>query len=94
MNTDNFIRATEPVSVELNGQVYQVKPISFRNYIAIQKELRKSFDDASTPEQREEAYVEAITKLAEALKLHVNDVMDSDTDFVNRLVEVFLLQKK
>jgi hypothetical protein len=94
MNTEKFIRATEPVSVELNNVVYAVKPISFRQYIGIQRELRKSFDETQTADQREDAYIRAISTLAEALKLPVDDVLDSDTEFVNKLVEVFLLQTK
>jgi len=94
MTTERFIKATEPVSVDLNGVIYQVKPLSFKNYIAVQRELRKSFDDAQSVEAREDAYVSAIKKLAESLKLPVEDVLDADSEFVNRLVEVFLLQQK
>lgn len=94
MQTDKFIKATEPVSVELGGVTYSVKPISFKNYIKIQRDLRKSFDEAQTPESREDAYVSAITSLAEALRLPVDAVLDSDIEFINKLVECFLLQTK
>jgi hypothetical protein len=94
MTTDKFIKATAAVSVDLNGTTYQIKPLSFKSYLLIQKELRKSFDDAQTTEDREAAYVSAIKMLAEALKLPVEDVMESDMEFINRLIEVFLLQMK
>lgn len=94
MSAEKFIKATEPVSVELNGTTYMVKPLSFRNYLQIQKELRKSFSESLTVEQKEEAYIQAVTKLSEGLKLPVDDVMDADNEFVNTLIDVFLLQTK
>jgi len=92
--SEKYIKATSPVSVELNGQTYMVKPLSFRDYLAIQRELRKSFADELTVEQKEEAYVHAIEQLATALKLPVEDVMNSDSEFISKLIEVFLLQTK
>ena len=38
MSAEKFIKATEPVQVELNGTTYMVKPLSFRNYLSIQNE--------------------------------------------------------
>ena len=92
--SEKYIKATSPVSVELNGQTYMVKPLSFRDYLAIQRELRKSFADELTVEQKEEAYIHAIEQLATALKLPVDDVMNSDSEFISKLIEVFLLQTK
>lgn len=92
MSVERYIKATEPIKVDLNGTTYMVKPLSFRNYLAIQAELRKSFTDTLTTEEKEAAYVIGITKLAEGLKLPVDDVLDSDTEFVNKLIDVFLLQ--
>jgi len=94
MSAEKFIKATEPVQVELNGTTYMVKPLSFRNYLSIQHELRKTFAEDLSVEQKEQAYVSAIEKLAAALKLPVDDVLDSDTEFVNKLIDVFLLQTK
>ena len=94
MSAEKFIKATEPVQVELNGTTYMVKPLSFRNYLLIQNELRKTFADDLSVEQKEQAYVIAIEKLAVALKLPVDDVLDSDNEFVNKLIDVFLLQTK
>ena len=94
MSVERYIKATEPIKVDLNGTTYMVKPLSFRNYLAIQSELRKSFTDTLTTEEKEAAYVNGITKLAEALKLPPDDVLDSDTEFVNKLIDVFLLQTK
>jgi hypothetical protein len=71
-----------------------VKPLSFRNYLSIQNELRKAFVDDLSVEEKEQAYVIAIEKLAAALKLPVDDVLDSDNEFVNKLIDVFLLQTK
>ena len=92
--TNKFIKATEPVSVELNEKTYLVKPISFRAYIKIQQELRNSFSEEKPQDVREQAYIDAITELAVALKLPVDEVLDSDMEFINRLIEVFLLQTK
>lgn len=94
MSTEKFIKATEPIQVDLNGTTYLVKPLSFRNYIAIQNELRKAFADNQTAEQKEEAYVNGVKKLATYLNLPVDDVLDADTEFVNKLIDVFLLQTK
>lgn len=94
MSTEKFIKATAPVSVELNDKTYSVKPLSFRDYLAIQRALRNSFADDLTVDQKEDAYVNAIRMLAEALKLPVEEVLDSDSDFINRLVDVFLLPTK
>lgn len=94
MSAEKFIKATEPVQVELNGTTYMVKPLSFRNYLSVQNELRKSFAEGLSIEEKEQAYIAAIEKLATALKLPVDDVLDSDTEFVNKLIDVFLLQTK
>lgn len=94
MSAEKFIKATEPIQVELNGTTYMVKPLSFRNYLLLQGELRKAFGDHLTTEQKEAAYVNGVEKLATALKLPVEDVLNSDTEFVNKLIEVFLLQTK
>ena len=94
MSAEKFIKATEPVQVELHGTTYMVKPLSFRNYLSIQNELRKAFAEDLSVEQREQAYINGIEKLAAALKLPVDDVLDSDTEFVNKLIDVFLLQTK
>jgi hypothetical protein len=92
--TERFIRATEPIQVELNGTIHAVKPLSFKDYIIVQRALRKSFDEGLTTEAREDAYITAIELLAERLKLPVNDVMEQDSEFVNKLIEVFLLMNK
>jgi len=94
MSAEKFIKATEPVQVELNGTTYMVKPLSFRSYLSIQNELRKSFAEGLSMEEKEQAYIAGIEKLATALKLPVDDVLDSDTEFVNKLIDVFLLQTK
>lgn len=94
MSAEKYIKATSPVSVELNGQTYMVKPLSFRDYLAIQRELRKSFVDDLPVDQKEELYVKAIEQLATALKLPVDDVLNSDSEFIGKLIEVFLLQTK
>lgn len=94
MSAEKFIKATSPVSVELNGQTYMVKPLSFRDYLAIQRELRKSFADELPIDEKEELYIKAIEQLATALKLPVDDVLNSDSEFISKLIEVFLLQTK
>lgn len=94
MSAEKFIKATSPVSVELNGQTYMVKPLSFRDYLAIQRELRKSFVEDLPVDQKEELYIKAIEQLATALKLPVDDVLNSDSEFISKLIEVFLLQTK
>ena len=94
MSTERFIKATEPVKVELNGKEYMVKPLSFKNYIAIQRDLRNSFADNLTIDEKETAYIAAIEKLATALNLPVDEVLDSDNEFITKLVDVFLLQTK
>jgi len=94
MSTERFIKATEPVKVELNGKQYSVKPLSFKNYIAIQRDLRNSFADNLTLDEKEIAYIAAIEKLATALNLPVDEVLDSDNEFITKLVDVFLLQTK
>lgn len=94
MSAEKFIKATSPVSVELNGQTYLVKPLSFRDYLAIQRELRKSFAEELPVEQKEELYIKAIEQLATALKLPVDDVLNSDSEFISKLIDVFLLQTK
>lgn len=94
MSVEKLIKATEPVKVELNGTTYSVKPLSFRNYIAIQKELRNSFADGLSIDEKEAAYVVAIEKLAGALGLPIDDVLNADNEFITKLVDVFLLQTK
>lgn len=94
MSVERFIKATEPVKVELNGKEYFVKPLSFKNYINVQRELRKSFSNELTAEQKEDAYVAAIELLSTKLGLPVDDVMDSDNEFINKLIDVFLLGTK
>lgn len=94
MSAEKLIKATEPVKVELNGTTYSIKPLSFRNYIAIQKELRNSFADGLSIDEKENAYVAAIEKLAVALGLPVDDVLNADNEFITKLVDVFLLQTK
>lgn len=94
MSVEKFIKATSPVSVELNGTTYSVKPLSFKDYLQIQRQLRKTFADNLTVDQKEDEYLVAITMLAEGLKLPVDDVMNADSEFVNKLIEVFLLQTK
>ena len=94
MSTEKLIKATEPVKVELNGTTYSIKPLSFRNYIAIQKELRNSFADGLSIDEKETAYVAAIEKLASTLGLPVDDVLNADNEFITKLVDVFLLQTK
>jgi hypothetical protein len=94
MSEERFIKATQPIRVELNGREYLVKPLSFKTHIAIQRELRKSFADGLTAEQKEDAYVSAITMLAEALQLPTDDVLNTDSEFVSKLIDVFLLQTR
>ena len=94
MSAERFIKATEPVKVELNGTTYSVKPLSFKNYIAIQRELRNSFADDLSVDEKETAYIAAIEKLAGALALPVEDVLNADNEFITKLVDVFLLQTK
>jgi hypothetical protein len=94
MSTERFIKATEPVKVELNGKQHLVKPLSFKNYIAIQRDLRNSFADNLTLDEKETAYIAAIEKLATALNLPVDEVLDTDNEFITKLVDVFLLQTK
>lgn len=94
MSAEKFIKATSPVSVELNGQTYMVKPLSFRDYLAIQRQLRNSFAEELPVDQKEELYIKAIEQLATALKLPVDDVLNSDSEFISKLIDVFLLQTK
>ena len=94
MSAEKFIKATSPVSVELNGQTYMVKPLSFRDYLAIQRQLRKSFAEELSMEEKEDLYIKAIEQLATALKLPVDDVLNSDSEFISKLIDVFLLQTK
>jgi hypothetical protein len=94
MSVERFIKATAEVEVELNGKVYNVKPLSFRNYILVQRELRKSFAENLTQEQKEDAYIEAIELLAKKLELPSEDVLNSDNEFINKLIDVFLLAAK
>jgi hypothetical protein len=94
MSAERFIKATEPVKVELNGTTYMVKPLSFKNHLSVQRELRKSFADGLTLEQKEDAYIAAIEALAVALSLPVEDVLNADNEFITRLIDVFLLQTK
>jgi hypothetical protein len=94
MTTEKFIKATLPVTVELNDKTYIVKPLSFKDYILIQRQMRKAIDDTLPIEDKEDAYVDLIKLLAESLKLPVDDVLDADTEFVNKLIDVFLVQTK
>jgi len=94
MSAERFIKATEPVKVELNGTTYMVKPLSFKNHLAVQRELRKSFADNLTLEQKEDAYVAAVEKLATALELPAEEVINCDNEFISKLIDVFLLQTK
>jgi hypothetical protein len=94
MNTEKYIKATSPVSVELNDKTYSVKPLSFKDYLNIQRQMRKAISDELTVEDKEEAYVELIRMLAEGLKLPPDEVLNADTEFVNKLIDVFLLQTK
>lgn len=94
MTTEKFIKATTPVSVELNDKTYSVKPLSFKDYLNIQRQMRKAISDELTVEAKEEAYVELIKMLAEGLKLPSDEVLNADTEFVNKLIDVFLLQTK
>lgn len=94
MSAEKFIKATAPISVELGDQTYMVKPLSFRDYLAVQKKLRESFSAELTVEQKEEAYIDAIKLLAKGLKLPEDSILDADTDLINELIERFLLQKK
>ena len=94
MSAERFIKATEPVKVELNGKEYLVKPLSFKNHLAVQRELRKSFADGLTIEQKEDAYISAIEALATALSLPVEDVLNADNEFITKLIDVFLLQTR
>jgi hypothetical protein len=94
MSVERFIKATEPIKVELNGTTYMVKPLSFKNYIAVQRELRNSFSDGLSIDEKENAYIAAIEKLARALELPVDDVLNADNEFITKLVDVFLLQTK
>lgn len=94
MSTEKFIKATSPVSVELNDKTYSVKPLSFKDYLNIQRQMRKAISDELTVEAKEEAYVELIKMLAEGLKLPSDEVLNADTEFVNKLIDVFLLQTK
>jgi hypothetical protein len=94
MSTERFIKATEPVKVELNGKTHLVKPLSFKNHLAIQRDLRNSFADNLTVDEKEDAYIAAIEKLAIALELPAEDVLNADNEFITKLVDVFLLQTK
>jgi len=94
MSAERFIKATEPVKVELNGTTYMVKPLSFKNYISIQRDLRNSFADNLSLDEKETAYIASIEKLATALALPVEDVLNADNEFITKLVDVFLLQTK
>lgn len=94
MSAERFIKATEPVKVELNGTTYMVKPLSFKNYIAIQRDLRNSIADHLSLDEKEAAYIAAIEKLATSLSLPVEDVLNADNEFITKLVDVFLLQTK
>jgi hypothetical protein len=94
MTTEKFIKATLPVSVELNDKTYSVKPLSFKDYIVIQRQMRAAVADNLTDEQKEDAYIELIKMLAEGLKLPADEVLNADTEFVNKLIDVFLLQTK
>jgi hypothetical protein len=94
MSVERFIKSSEPIRVELNGKEYLVKPLSFKNYISIQRQLRKSFAEDLNTEQKEDAYLESVTKLCEALNLPTDEVLDCDNEFVTRLVDVFLLGMK
>ena len=94
MTTEKFIKATAPVSVELNDKTYSVKPLSFKDYLNIQRQMRKAISDELTVDAKEEAYVELIKMLAEGLKLPSDEVLNADTEFVNKLIDVFLLQTK
>jgi hypothetical protein len=94
MSAERFIKATEPIQVELNGTTYLVKPLSFKTHIKIQRELRKSFGDDLTAEQKEDAYVSAIVMLAEALNLPTENVLEADSEFISKLIDVFLLQTR
>jgi len=94
MSAERFIKATEPIKVELNGTTYMVKPLSFKDYMSITKDLRASFAEDKTVEEKEAAYIKAIESLSVALKLPLDDVLNSDNEFVNKLIEAFLLQTK
>lgn len=94
MTTEKFIKATSPVSVELNDKTYSVKPLSFKDYLNIQRQMRKAISDELTVEAKEEAYIELIRMLADGLKLPSEEVLNADTEFVNKLIDVFLLQTK
>jgi len=94
MSAERFIKATEPIKVELNGKQYLVKPLSFKNHLAIQRELRKSFNDSLTLEEKEDAYIAAVEKLATALELPAEEVINCDNEFISKLIDVFLLQTK
>lgn len=94
MSVERFIKATAPIEVELNGKTYSVKPLSFKNYITLQRELRKSFSDELTAEQKEDAYIKAIESLSEKLQLPANEVLECDNEFINKLIDVFLLGTK
>ncbi len=71
-----------------------VPSLSFKNYIAIQRDLRNSFADNLSLDEKETAYIAAIEKLAGALALPVEDVLNADNEFITKLVDVFLLQTK
>jgi hypothetical protein len=94
MSTERFIKATEPIKVEVNGKEYMVKPLSFKNHLTIQRELRKSFADDLTLEQKEDAYILAVEKLATALGLPADEVVNCDNEFISKLIDVFLLQTR
>ena len=94
MSEERFIRATQPIKIELNGKEYLVKPLSFKTHIAIQRELRKSFVEGLTIEQKEDAYIAAIEKLSVALELPTEDVLGADSEFISKLIDVFLLQTR
>ena len=94
MSTERFIKATATVSVELNDKTYSVKPLSFKDYLAIQRQMRKTIADDLTVDQKEDEYIQLITMLANSLKLPSDEVLNADTEFVNKLIDVFLLQTK
>lgn len=94
MTTEKFIKATQPVTVELNDKTYVVKPLSFKDYILIQRQMRKAIDENLSMEEKEDAYVDLIKMLADSLKLPADEVLNADTEFVNKLIDVFLVQTK
>lgn len=94
MSEERFIRATQPIKIELNGKEYSVKPLSFKTHIELQRELRKSFAEGLTIEQKEDAYIKAIEKLSVALQIPTDEILDADSEFIAKIIDVFLLQTR